>query len=408
MREIVIAGAGTGNLAHVTPEVRDAVLRADVVCGAERFRKLVPPSQKFIPLTSFAETFTKLEHESGQVIILVSGDPGVYSLLPLVRKRFPREKITVLPGISSLQVLCAYAGESWSDAVILSGHGRSLNAGRFLNVVERNRLVILFCDGENSPRKVCEKLAGISGVSVVVGENLGSESQHILSGTPQDFVTHESPELSLMLIRNHRPFSPENLHPRDREFLRADGVVMTNESVRAVVLARLNLRSDSVLWDIGAGTGSISVCAGLECPESEIHAVECKPEAVRVIAENARRFHLHNIVIHEAKALDVMESLPKPTHVFVGGSGGELAGILERVGGMGEGVRVLVACVTLETFATAYSILKTWPEFEAVQVSISESKPLTDSSTLMKPKCPVMILSAMSEQNFSPPEKFTR
>lgn len=408
MREIVIAGAGTGNLAHVTPEVRDAVLRADVVCGSGRFRKLVPPSQKFIPLTSFAETFTKLEHESGQVIILVSGDPGVYSLLPLVRKRFPREKITVLPGISSLQVLCAYAGESWSDAVILSGHGRSLNAGRFLNVVERNRLVILFCDGENSPRKVCEKLAGISGVSVVVGENLGSESQHILSGTPQDFVTHESPELSLMLIRNHRPFSPENLHPRDREFLRVDGVVMTNESVRAVVLARLNLRGESVLWDIGAGTGSISVCAGLEFPESEIHAVECKPEAVRVIAENARRFHLHNIVIHGAKALDVMESLPKPTHVFVGGSGGELAGILERVGGMGEGVRVVVACVTLETFGTAYTLLKKWPDFEAVQVSISSSKPLTDSSTLMKPKCPVMILSAMSEQNFSPPEKFTR
>ncbi|MBQ9432873.1 MAG: precorrin-6y C5,15-methyltransferase (decarboxylating) subunit CbiE [Synergistaceae bacterium] len=421
MTELIIAGAGTGNFAHMTPEVREAILRADVVCGSGRFRKLVPPSQKFIPLTSFAETFTKLEHESGQVVILVSGDPGVYSLLPIVRKRFPSTKITVLPGISSLQVLCAYAGESWSDAVILSGHGRSLSVGRFLNVVERNRLVILFCDGVNSPQRACEKLAGLSVVSAVIGENLGttsrisvaigenlgSESQRILSGTPQDFVTHESPELSLMLVKNHRPFSPENLHPRDREFLRAEGVVMTNESVRAVILARLNLRSDSVLWDIGAGTGSISVCAGLEFPESEIHAVECKPEAVRVIAQNAGRFHLHNIAIHEARALDVMETLPKPTHVFIGGSNGELAGILARVGKMGEGVRVVVACVTLETFGMAYTLMKTWPEFEAVQVSITESKPLTDSSTLMKPKCPIMLLSAMSEQNFSPPEKFT-
>ncbi len=172
---------------------------------------------------------------------------------------------------------------------------------------------------------------------------------------------------------------------------------MTNESVRAVILGRLNLKGESVLWDIGAGTGSISVCAGLVCPESEIHAVECKPEAVRVVAENAKRFHLHNIVIHAAKALDVMETLPKPTHVFIGGSGGELAGILERVGKI-DGVRVVIACVTLETFNTAYTLLKDWPEFEAVQVSVSESKPLTDSSTLMRPRVPVTILSAMNTQ----------
>ena len=181
---------------------------------------------------------------------------------------------------------------------------------------------------------------------------------------------------------------------------------MTNESVRQVILGRLNLKSDSVFWDIGAGTGSISVCAGLERPESEIHAVECKPEAVRVIAQNAEKFRLHNIEIHEAKALDVIETLPKPTHIFIGGSGGQLAGILEHAAKMSD-VRVVIACVTLETFTAAYSILKDWPGFEAVQVSITESKPLTDSSTLMKPKCPVMILSAVSEQNFSPCKKFT-
>lgn len=402
----MIAGAGTGNFAHMTPEVREAVLRADAVCCSERFRKLIPSSQKFIPLTNFEETFTKIASESGQVVILVSGDPGVYSLLPLVKKRFPREKITVLPGISSLQVLCAYAGESWNDAVILSGHGRNLNTGKFLNAVERNRLVILFCDSSNSPRKVCEKLAGISGVSVVIGENLGSESEAVLSGSPKDFIQHDSPELSLMLIRNDSPFVPENLHPRDRDFVRAEGVVMTNESVRSVVLGRLNLKKDSVLWDIGAGTGSISVCAGLERPESEIHAVEYKPEAVKVIAQNSQRFHLHNIAVHETGALDVIDSLPKPTHIFIGGSGGELAGILERVGKMSD-VRVVIACVTLETFGTAYSILKTWPEFEAVQVAVSESKPLTDSATLMSPRVPVMILSAASEQKFSALEKFT-
>ena len=406
MREIVIAGAGTGGFSHLTPEVQRAVEGSDAVCCSERFRKFIPSSKKFIPLKNFAEAFTKIESETGKIAILVSGDPGVYSLLPLVKKRFPNTKITVLPGISSLQVLCAYAGEMWTDAVILSAHGRSLNTGKFLNTVERNRLVILFCDKANSPQAACVELAAVSGVSVVIGENLGSESEAILSGSPKDFINHESPELSLMLIKNQNPFTPENLHPRDRAFFRSEGVVMTNESVRQVILGRRNLKSDSVFWDIGAGTGSISVCAGLERPESEIHAVECKPEAVRVIAQNAEKFRLHNIVIHEAKALDVIETLPKPTHIFIGGSGGQLAGILEHAAKMSD-VRVVIACVTLETFTAAYSILKDWPGFEAVQVSITESKPLTDSSTLMKPKCPVMILSAVSEQNFSPCKKFT-
>lgn len=406
MSEIIVAGAGTGSFAHLTPEVREAVLRADAVCCSERFRKFIPSSKKFIPLTNFSEAFTKIEQESGKIVILVSGDPGAYSLLLLVKRRFPNTKITVFPGISSLQVLCAYAGEMWTDAVILSAHGRSLNMGRFLNTVERNRLVILFCDRANSPQVACVELANVSGVSVVIGENLGSESEAIFSGNPANFIHHESPELSLMLIRNDSPFVPENIHPRDREFFRAEGVVMTNESVRSVILGRLNLKRDSVFWDIGAGTGSISVCAGLERPDSEIHAVECRPEAVKVIARNAEKFHLHNIEIHAAKALDVMDTLPKPTHVFIGGSNGQLAGILEHISEL-DGVRVVIACVTLETFSTAYTLLKDWPEFEAVQVSITESKPLTDSSTLMKPKCPVIILSAVSEQNFSLFEKFT-
>lgn len=392
MREIVIAGAGTGSL---TQEVRDAISRAECVCASQRFMTLIPPGKRFIPLTNFAEAFAKIEREPGQVIILVSGDPGLYSLLPLVKKHFPRESITVLPGVSSLQVLCARVRESWNDAVILSGHGRTLNFGSFLNLVERNRLVALFCDGVNSPRCVCEKLAGLHGVDVVIGENLGSDSESVLTGRPIDFVKHDSPALSLMLVRNASPFVPVNVHPRDSEFFRAEGVVMTHEAVRSVILGRLNLRSDSVLWDIGAGTGSISVAAGLQFPESEIHAVERKPEAVKVIARNAANFHLYNIDIHEGRALDVMESLPEPSHVFIGGNDGELAGILSRL--KGKSARVVTACVTLDTLAAAYTILKDWHNFEALQVSITTSKLLTNESILMTPKCPVTILSATCE-----------
>ena len=100
-----------------------------------------------------------------------------------------------------------------------------------------------------------------------------------------------------------------------------------------------------------------------------------------------------NIAIHEGRALEVIDSLPVPSHVFIGGSEGELAGILEHIARLGVHVRVVVACVTLETFSTAYTIMKDYPDFEAVQVSVNEAKTLTPSSTLMSPRCPVVILS---------------
>lgn len=393
MPEITVAGAGIGSL---TQEVIEAISRADAVCASPRFAKLIPSSKKFIPMKNFAETFAEIDRELGRVVILVSGDPGMFSLLPIVKKRYGN--VSVLPGISSLQALCARIGESWHDAVIVSAHGRNLRIGAFLNTTERSRLVVLFCDGENSPRKVCEKLSGID-VEVIIGENLGCENEHVFTGKPGDFVKHDSPELSLMLIRNHNVYSPMNIQPRDSEFVRAEGIVMTNEAVRSVILGLLNLKPDSILWDIGAGTGSISVSAGLEFPQSEIHAVEYKPEALRVIAENSRRFHLHNIDIHAGRALGIIETLPPPSHVFIGGSEGELAGILDYVSRWP--VRVVIACVTLETLTAAYALMKDWQDFEAVQVSISASKTLSPSSTLMKAQSPVTILSALSEQKFS-------
>ena len=387
MPEIIVAGAGTGAGESLTPEVREALSQADAVCASQRFKPLIPPHKKFIPLKNFADTFRQIDSDNGKVVILVSGDPGLFSLLPIVKERYGH--VEVLPGISSLQVLCARVGESWHDAVILSGHGRPLRPGVFLNTVERSRLVVLFCDGERSPKWACSLLRGMD-VEVVVGENLGGANERIITGFTED----ECSALSLVLVRNAHPYVPENFSPRDCEFIRAEGVVMTNECVRSVILARLNLKADSVLWDIGAGTGSISVSAGLQFPNSEIHAVEYKSEAVRVIAQNAAKFHLHNIDIHAGRALQVIGSLPEPTHVFIGGSEGELAGILAHIAGLGANVRVVVACVTLETLSYAYILLRDWPDFEAVQVLVNASKLLAHSHTLMKAQSPVTILSA--------------
>ena len=386
-RNIVVAGAGTGSLTH---EVRKAMCEADTVFADRRFDALIPAGKNIIDIKNYAE----IESLDGNILILVSGDPGIFSLLPIVKKRFPHDNITVIPGVSSLQAICAYAGETWHNAAILSGHGRTLCAGKFLNTVERTRITVLFCDRNISPSWACDELASVSGVEVFIGSCIGGGDESFLQGRPGDFAGHDFPESSIILIRNNNPYSPARIFLRDKDFIREKNIVMTNESVRSVILSRLEMCNDSVLWDIGAGSGSVSVSAGNIFPYSDIHAVECNTEAVSLISRNATRFRLHNIAVHNSRALEVLPSLPEPTHVFIGGSGGELPGILAHVLTRENPVRVVVACVTLETFTEAYGILRSWRNFEAVQVSASSSAQIAPELTLMRANNSVMILSA--------------
>ena len=136
------------------------------------------------------------------------------------------------------------------------------------------------------------------------------------------------------------------------------------------------------------------MAAGNEFPSADIQAVDFSPQSAGLISRNASRFHLHNITVHNSRALDVIDTLPRPTHVFIGGSGGEMSGILSRIAAMSQPVHVVVACVTLETLTEACGILRSWENFEAVQVSASESKQLAPALTMMKAVNPVTILSA--------------
>ena len=396
---ITIAGAGTGSESHLTPEVKEAINDSDVVFASSRFAELIPRHKTFHALTNFSKAFELIASmRDSRVLILVSGDPGIYSLLHLVKRRFPDEEINVLPGISSLQVICAYACEKWDDAKVLSGHGRELSLGKFLNAVERNRVTILFCDSVISPTWACKNLAwNMLNIEVFIGENLGSKDAKISHGIPEELVNCECAELSIMLIKNNNVYKPVNL--RDKDFIREHNIVMTNENVRAVILSKLGLDNDSIFWDIGAGTGSVSIEVANNFPDCEIHAIERKPEAAELISHNAKKFHVHNINIYNDRALQVIETLPKPSHVFIGGSDGELTGILNYLAGLknsttaDRNIRVVVACVTLENFNVAYEFMKGMKDFEVVQISVTSSKSLKAGLTLMSANNPVMILS---------------
>lgn len=394
MNEITVAGVGSGSPLHLTPEVQNAINNANVIVLNSRFLDLIPQDKKIIMLEDFNETFRKIQNEIGKILILVSGDSCLYSLLPIVKKFFADKTIKVLSGVSLIQILCAKAGELWNDAKILSGHGRELNVEIFLNIVERNKTVIVFCDKKNSPDFICRELKDFNEIEVFIGSNLGSEHEIFLHGRPSEFLDKNFPELSIVLIKNHDVYTFNKIYLRDSDFLREKDIVMTNENVRAAILTKLELSKNSLFWDIGAGSGSVSISTAHENLSMEVHAVEKNQKACDLIKRNAAKFHLHNIQVHQGMAGEIIKSLPVPTHVFIGGSGGELKNIFQTITKIKSPLRVVIACVTLENFNQAYELMKDAKNFEFTQISVTSSHTLNEELTLMKANNPVIILSA--------------
>lgn len=175
---------------------------------------------------------------------------------------------------------------------------------------------------------------------------------------------------------------------------------MTRECVRAAIVDALALEPSSVLWDLGAGTGSVTVAAAMQCRAGAVIAVERNKEAAGLVRDNLRKFHLHNVTVVEGDALEAIKSLPKPTHIFIGGGGNKLPEIANFAAGLGGGVRVTVAAVTLKTYSLASEILSgnSFDGFEAEQIAVSRTKKI-GGSVIMAAQNPVTVFSAVTRDN---------
>lgn len=399
--ELYVVGVGPGSPGFLTAEAAKIIEEAGCVASAPRNAVLAEGHGNILPLGDFAAAFERirLELEKGSVAVLVSGDPGMYSLLPLIKKKFPAARLRVVPGISAMQYLCCEAGESHENAVILSGHGRPLSAACLLTAADRNEKTIFFCGGDKSPQWVCETLAAneMENIEVTVGERLSYPDQRISCGTPRQLSGRGFDPLSVVLIRNRAPWTPPLGRPRDEDFIRSI-VPMTKSEVRSVILDKLELTRGAVLWDIGAGTGSVAVSAALICPDCEIYAVDSDARAAALAEENRKKFHCFNMSVLHGRGSEIISRLPAPTHIFIGGSGGELRGLLTRAAGFGGRVRVVVSAVSLRTLREACEVMEGegFSEFEAVQLSVSRSKAL-GNSRIMAAQNPVTVCSAWTK-----------
>ncbi len=336
-----------------------------------------------------------------KIIIVVTGDPGLYSFMEYLKLNLKEVEIEVLPGISSFQYLCSKLKMSWDDVYITSLHGRE-NSG-FVDIVKSNRKTAVFTGGANSPDKVCKRLLEnrIENVLVTVGENLSYENERIVAGTPEEITKLNFESLSIMIIENNDKINKSQngigkctIGIPDGEFIRGN-VPMTKEEIRTISISKLRLKPNSVVFDIGAGTGSVSMECGLICSKGKVFAVECNPEGIDLIKRNKEKFNIENLFLIEGKAPEVLNNDIQPDRVFIGGTKGNMDNILKWAAGFDKNIIVVINSITIEsTYEAMESLEKNgFENIEIINISISKSMK-AGNKHLMKAINPVYIITA--------------
>ena len=359
---VTLAGIGPGSGEAMTGQVRRAIQEADCLIGARRMLEAAAwaqkPGQEAVSPGDIVRCIQE-RPDCRRFTVLLSGDTGFFSGAKRLLPALADCQVEVLPGLSSLQVLCARLGTSYEDVTCLSLHGREgdvvPDAGRF------RRLFVLVGGGTDASG-LCGSLtrAGMGQVRVSVGERLGYPQERVTTGTAAELAGMDFDPLSAVLIENPQarpcaPGLPDELFQRSGE---GPVVPMTKSEIRALVISRLRLREDSLCWDVGAGTGSVSIEIALQARQGRVYAVEKREDALELLRENRERFHLWNLELVPGAAPQVCRDLPAPTHAFIGGSSGGLREIVSLLLEKNPAVRIAAAAVTLESVAELTGIVR--------------------------------------------------
>jgi precorrin-6Y C5,15-methyltransferase (decarboxylating) len=403
--KLYLIGIGPGNTDYIYPAAQKIIESSEVLIGGRRNLDLFRHLQKeTVVIGGQLEVISRYILENigaKRIAVLASGDPGLFSIAGYLQEKLGGIELEVLPGISSVQYLCAKLRKSWDDIFIVSLHGRGLNG--LAAVIAKHGKVAIFTGGNSSPAGIARVLAemGFKDRIVTVGECLSYPEERIVTGSPAEIGAMEFNSLSVMLVEKRftsLPPSPlwnfTTAGIPDELFIRG-AVPMTKAEVRAVTLSKLRLKENSVLYDIGAGTGSVAVECGLRMRRGRVFAIEKEPDARALIGENAAKFGVDNLTVVPGEAPYVLSGLPEPDRVFVGGTGGRMEEILDWICQISHSFRIVVNAVAIESAYEALAGFKNrgFQDIDLTCVSVSRGRPAGEKH-LLQALNPVYIISA--------------
>lgn len=394
--KVYIIGIGMGNPELLTGQAKRLIEECDCLIGGRRMLEAFGREGVLQYEELNADKIVAWLAGQPQIqkaAVLASGDVGFYS----IARRFPISDQGIdfirICGISSLQYFCARLGMPWDDVRVVSLHGRSQN---LLEAVRTNQHTFVLTGGDQSASAICALLRenGLGESLVWVGENLSYPNERITKATAQKLAQKEFEPLAVMMVENLRAAQPPVTHGMpDEMFLRGEAP-MTKSEVRTVSVAALRLQRGWTVWDVGAGTGSVSIEIARMLPGGRVYAVEKDERAIVSLKENRQRFNLSNLEIVEGIAPQILAKLPKPDAVFIGGSSGNMMRTFEMVMVKNQAARMVVNAITLETLSAALEAMKRFElrDQDVTQLCVARSRSV-GGLHMMTGQNPIYIIS---------------
>ena len=371
--KIHIIGVGSDGLAGLTARARELLAGADLVLGSEQALGLVPelktPKERIgAELQEVVRTVEAHRTAGKRLAMVAGGDPLFYGVARYLCDKLGKDRFEVLPHVSSMQLAFARIKESWEEAYLTNLGTHSIDA--VLDRIRTAETVGLFTSDQHTPASVANALMarGIDYFRVFVCENLGAPNERVTQGELADVADMEFDSLNVMILKR-KPNRPDQPRRSGRRFGNPDDAfaqnrpksgLVTQAEVRALALAQLDVQPSSVVWDVGAGSGSVAIEAAQLAEQGMVYAIEQDAADYHLILANADTFGVKNLKAVHATAPAGFVNLPPPDAIFVGGTGREAARLLEAAyNALRPSGRLVLNVATLEMLTAAYAALKT-------------------------------------------------
>lgn len=390
--KVYIAGIGMEGIQNLTVQAEKAIESSDLLIGSKRvLEPFCKYGKKFVEEWR-AEEIRKilLQSSCDTVTVLFSGDVGFYSGASKLIHELKEFDTDVISGISSPVYFSSKTGIPWQNMKFISLHGEKSNIVRS---VCRNEYCFFLLGGEVTPSDICSRLCDykMGDTEVFIGENLGYEDEKILSGKAHEFTDLKIGKLAVMVCVNHEYERSIPHGIPDEKFIRSD-VPMSKSEIRISAVSKLAVLPADVCWDVGCGTGAVSVEMALNCYEGKVCSVDLNKEAVELTRKNSIEFGCDNIEVSEGRAPQCLESFPKPDKVFIGGSCGEVGGIMDIALRKNPYTRFVITAVSLETLEETRRVMERLNmKYDVVQLAVTDMIK-RGSHTMFSAKNPVFII----------------
>ncbi|MBT4694171.1 MAG: precorrin-6y C5,15-methyltransferase (decarboxylating) subunit CbiE [Planctomycetaceae bacterium] len=372
MESICIVGIGDDGMEGLTASTVAIINQAELLIGP---RALTESFEKYLdvawdPGSDYEALAERLDSSIDQkVVVLAAGDPLFYGTARFLCDKIGKSRIRVIPNVSTMQLAFARVKENWDDAYLTDLGNQTIDHA--VQKIRSAQRVGLFTTRDNTPQALAAGLlaARIDYFTAYVCENLGSPDERVTSGTLEEIAAYSFDSLNVMILIRHdsAPDRPTEMIGKrlfgnpDEMFLQTKPKrgLITSCEVRCMVLAELNLGPTSVVWDIGAGSGSVAIEAGQISPGGEVYAIEMDVDDFELIGQNAERFGVRNVFPIHGAAPNAWQNLPNPDAIFIGGTGRQLATIVTDVlARLKPGGRIVADMSSIDNVSEVQAILR--------------------------------------------------